>query len=113
MKGITPAALVGAALALSCTAVLAQKDTADAIARYRQLLQDGNPAELVLRAARRCGRKSEDREDVARAVRSRLGPGVVKGRMHICRVTSRHRSGDGYESRIVHCMVTQGFDTRR
>lgn len=47
MNGFTRAALVGAALTLSCTAVLAQKDTADAIARYRQLLQDGNPAELV------------------------------------------------------------------
>ena len=47
MKGITRAALGVAALALSCTAV-AQKETADAIARYRQLLQDGNPAELVV-----------------------------------------------------------------
>ena len=47
MKGIMRVALAGAALALSCTASLAQKETADAIARYRQLLQDGNPAELV------------------------------------------------------------------
>ena len=48
MNAITRAALGVAAFALSCTAAFAQKDTADAIARYRQLLQDGNPAEQAM-----------------------------------------------------------------
>jgi sulfur-oxidizing protein SoxA len=113
MKAITRAALVGAALALSCTAVLAQKDTADAIARYRQLLQDGNPAELVV--ARGEALWKEQRGPKKASLEQcdlGLGPGVVKGAY--ARMPRYFADTDqvmDYESRVVHCMVTlQGFD---
>lgn len=113
MKGMTRAALVGSALALSCTAALAQKDTADAIARYRQLLQDGNPAELVV--ARGEALWKEKRGPKMRSLEQcnlGLGPGVVKGAY--ARMPRYFADTDqvmDYESRVVHCMVAlQGFD---
>jgi L-cysteine S-thiosulfotransferase len=113
MKGITRAALVGAALALSCTAVVAQKDTADAIARYRQLLQDGNPAELVVaRGEALWKEKRGPKKTSLEQCDLGLGPGVVKGAY--ARMPRYFADTDqvmDYESRVVHCMVTlQGFD---
>ena len=113
MKGLTRVALAGAALALSCTAAVAQKDTADAIARYRQLLQDGNPAELVVargealwKEKRGPNKTSLEQCDLG------LGPGVVKAAYaQLPRYFSDADQVMDYESRIVHCMVTlQGFD---
>ena len=40
--------LAAGALVLSFAPVQAQNSTTDAIARYRELLQDANPAELVV-----------------------------------------------------------------
>ncbi len=113
MNRITRAALVGAALALSCTGVLAQKDTADAIARYRQLLQDGNPAELV--AARGEGLWKEKRGPKKTSLEQcdlGLGPGVVKGAYaQMPRYFADTDKVMDFETRVVHCMETlQGFD---
>ena len=42
------AVLVGASLAIAATGALAQGSAAEGIARYREMLQDGNPAELTV-----------------------------------------------------------------
>ena len=42
----TTVLIVAAALALSCAAQAQPKSTADGIAEYRRMLEDGNPAEL-------------------------------------------------------------------
>jgi sulfur-oxidizing protein SoxA len=113
MKGITQVTLAGAALALSCTAALAQKETADAIARYRQLLQDGNPAELVVargealwKEVRGPKKTSLEQCDLG------LGAGVVKGAYaQMPRYFADADKVMDFESRVVHCMVTlQGVD---
>ncbi len=113
MKGSMKAALAGVALTLSCTAVMAQKETADAIARYRQLLQDGNPAELV--AARGEALWKEKRGPKMTSLEQcdlGLGAGVVKAAYaQLPRYFADTDQVMDYESRIVHCMVTlQGFD---
>lgn len=113
MKGITPAVLVGAALALSCTASLAQKDSADAIARYRQLLQDGNPAELVVARGEALWKEKRGPKNTSlEQCDLGLGAGVVKGAYaQLPRYFADTDKVMDYEGRIVHCMVTlQGFD---
>lgn len=93
-------------------AVHAQANTADEIARYRQMLQDGNPAELVVA-------RGEDLWKTKRGPKQAsleqcdlgLGPGVVKGAYA---QLPRHFADTDlvmdFESRLVHCMVTlQGF----
>ena len=113
MKVIRWTALGGAVFALSCTAAFAQKDAADAIARYRQLLQDGNPAELVVargealwKEKRGLKKASLEQCDLG------LGAGVVKGAYaQMPRYFADADRVMDFESRVVHCMVTlQGFD---
>ncbi|MGZ9059091.1 MAG: sulfur oxidation c-type cytochrome SoxA, partial [Burkholderiaceae bacterium] len=113
MKGLTRVALAGAALALSCTAALAQKETADAIARYRQLLQDGNPAELVVaRGEALWKEKRGPKKASLEQCDLGLGAGVVKGAYaQMPRYFADADQVMDFESRVVHCMVTlQGFD---
>ena len=113
MKGITQVTLVGAALALSCTAALAQKETADAIARYRQLLQDGNPAELVVaRGEALWKEKRGPKKTSLEQCDLGLGAGVVKGAYaQMPRYFADADKVMDFESRVVHCMVSlQGFD---
>lgn len=113
MKGIMRVALAGAALALFCTASVAQKETADAIARYRQLLQDGNPAELVAaRGAELWKEKRGPKKTSLEQCDLGLGAGVVKAAYaQLPRYFADTDQVMDYESRIVHCMVTlQGFD---
>lgn len=114
MKRNTPALmLAGGALLLICTAVPAQKSTADAIARYRELLQDGNPAELV--AARGEALWKEKRGPKKASLEQcnlGLGAGVVKGAYaQMPRYFADTDKVMDFETRVVHCMETlQGFD---
>jgi sulfur-oxidizing protein SoxA len=106
------APIAAAATLLAAPAARAQNDALDAINRYRQQLQDGNPAELV--AAR-----GEDLWKTPRGPRNvsletcdlGLGAGVVKGAY--ARLPRYFADADAvmdFESRLVHCMVTiQGF----
>ena len=113
MKGITRVALAGAALVLSGTSALAQKETADAIARYRQLLQDGNPAELVVaRGEALWKEKRGPKKTSLEQCDLGLGPGVVKAAYaQLPRYFADTDQVMDYESRIVHCMVAlQGID---
>jgi sulfur-oxidizing protein SoxA len=84
----------------------------DEIARYRQMLQDGNPAELLIargeelwRTPRGPNNASLERCDLG------LGPGVIKGAY--ARLPRYFADADqvlDFEGRLVYCMVTlQGF----
>ena len=90
----------------------AQQDTVKEIERYRQLLQEGNPAELYEARGEelwktRCGPKnaSLERCDLG------LGPGVVKGAyVRLPRYFADTDRVQDAESRLLTCMVTlQGF----
>jgi sulfur-oxidizing protein SoxA len=92
----------------------AQQDTQKEIERYRQLLQDGNPAELyeargeeLWKRERGPKNASLERCDLG------LGPGVVKGAyVRLPRYFADTDRVQDLESRLVTCMVTlQGFTT--
>ena len=98
---------------LPCSA-LAQQDTLREIERYRQLLQDGNPAELyeargeeLWKTPRGPKKVSLERCDLG------LGPGLVKGAyVRLPRYFADTDRVQDLESRLVTCMVTlQGFTT--
>jgi len=101
-----------AALAAMASAAMAQS-TADGIAQYREMLQDGNPAELfemkgeeLWKQARGPKKASLEQCDLGQ------GPGVVKGAFT---TLPRYFADTGMvqdlESRLVTCMVNlQGFD---
>ncbi|MCX7273854.1 MAG: sulfur oxidation c-type cytochrome SoxA [Burkholderiales bacterium] len=119
MKSVA-SALGCALLALTLSGALAppaqaqqSSNTIAEIERYRQMLQDGNPAELtsakgegLWKTRRGPANASLERCDLG------LGPGVVKGAY--ARLP-RHFADTGqvmdFESRLVHCMVSlQGLD---
>jgi sulfur-oxidizing protein SoxA len=92
---------------------LAQKSTADGIAEYRKMLEDGNPAELfeakgeALWAQKRGPKNASlERCDLG------LGPGVTKGAfVTLPRWFADTGRVQDLESRLVTCMATlQGFD---
>lgn len=108
-----PAALVaGLALTLAAGAQ-AQKSTADGIAEYRKMLEDGNPAELfeakgeeLWKTPRGPKKASLEKCDLG------LGPGVVKGAwVQLPRYFADTQKVQDIESRLVSCMaLLQGFD---
>ena len=108
----TLALAVGLASAIAGPA-LAQKSTADGIAEYRKMLEDGNPAELfeakgeALWAQKRGPKNASlERCDLG------LGPGVTKGAfVTLPRYFADTGQVQDLESRLVTCMaVLQGFD---
>ena len=101
------------AATLPCFA-LAQQDTLREIERYRQLLQESNPAELyeargeeLWKTRRGPKNASLERCDLG------LGPGVVKGAyVRLPRYFTDTDRVQDLESRLVTCIVTlQGFTT--
>jgi len=101
------------AATLPCFA-LAQQDTLREIERYRQLLQEGNPAELyeargeeLWKTPRGPKNASLERCDLG------LGPGVVKGAyVRLPRYFADADRVQDLESRLITCMATlQGFTT--
>jgi sulfur-oxidizing protein SoxA len=104
--------LVGVALLVSAGPARADESATDAIARYRELLQDGNPADLwetrgeALWHEERGTRKvSLEQCDLGK------GPGVVKGAYaELPRWFADAGRVMDLETRLVHCMTTlQGF----
>ena len=117
MRSPATAALV-AAITVSASALFMndlqaqQNSTVNEIERYRQMLQDGNPAELTVakgeliwKAARGPNKLSLERCDLGK------GPGVVKGAYaELPRYFADVDRVMDFESRLVQCMVTlQGF----
>jgi sulfur-oxidizing protein SoxA len=103
-------------IALTCGLAgpaLAQKSTADGIAEYRRMLEDGNPAELfeakgeeLWKHKRGPNNASLERCDLGQ------GPGVVKGVfVTLPRWFADTAQVQDLESRLVSCMATlQGLD---
>jgi L-cysteine S-thiosulfotransferase len=110
-RGLLAAATLGAALG----ALAQTKSSADAIAEYRKLLEDGNPADLfeakgeALWKTRR-GPKNASLE----ACNLGLGPGVVKGAfVELPRWFADTQRVQDLESRLLSCMdMLQGLDPK-
>jgi L-cysteine S-thiosulfotransferase len=93
--------------------VSAQSNTQAELDKYRQLLQEGNPADLV--SAKGEGLWATVRGPKAATLEKcdlGQGPGVVKGAYaKMPRYFADTDAVMDFESRLVHCMVTlQGFD---
>jgi sulfur-oxidizing protein SoxA len=114
MNRITLAASVaGCALAAASLGARAQGNAADEIAKYRAMLQDGNPAELVImRGEELWKQKRGPKQASLEQCDLGLGAGVVKGAY--ARMPRYFADADQVmdaEVRLVHCMVTlQGLD---
>jgi sulfur-oxidizing protein SoxA len=104
---------VAIAALLAAAGAQAQKSTADGIAEYRKMLEDGNPAELF-------EAKGEELWQTKRGPKAAtlercdlgLGPGVTKGAfVTLPRYFVDTGRVQDLESRLVTCMATlQGFD---
>jgi sulfur-oxidizing protein SoxA len=103
------------ALSLAAGAAQAQPSAADGIARYRQMLADGNPAELfeakgegLWKNRRGPKNASLDQCDLGK------GPGVVKGAfVELPRWFADTQRVQDLESRLLTCMETlQGLDAK-
>ena len=106
-------AVLGASALLLSTTAPAQSNTADAIARYRALLQDGNPAELVsARGEALWKEKRGPKKASLEQCNLGLGAGVVKGAYaQMPRYFADTDKVMDFETRVVHCMETlQGFN---
>src|SRR6476661_6654660 len=102
-------AACAAAVATATGVAYAQSSTVDEIAKYREALQDGNPAELweargeeMWRAPRGPNKVSFASCDLG------LGPGVVKGAYaQLPRYFPDAKRVMDLETRLVYCMVSQ------
>ena len=114
MKHTYPAGAVFAlSILLSAGSALAQPTTADGIAQYRAMLQDGNPAELF--EAKGEGLWKQKRGPKAASLEKcdlGKGPGIVKGVfVELPRHFADTQRVQDLESRLLTCMETlQGFN---
>jgi len=107
--------LAGAALGLLAGLASAQKTASDAIAEYRALLADGNPAELFEAKGEELWKTKRGPKN-ATLERCDLGQGagVVKGAfVRLPRWFADTQRVQDLESRLLSCMSTlQGFDSQ-
>ena len=112
-RGNFAAALIAALIANGAGAPThAQSSASDEIARYRQLLQDGNPAELLVARGEQMWLQPRGPNNVSLAdCDLGLGRGVVKGAYaRLPRYFGDANLVQDFEARLVFCMVTlQGF----
>jgi len=104
--------LAAAVLAAASGGVFAQSDTLEGIARYRQMLQDANPAELVVARGEDLWKEKRGPKHASlEGCDLGLGAGVVKGAY--ARLPRYFADADqvmDFEGRLVYCMVNlQGF----
>lgn len=105
---ILKGALVSFALAAYCSLAVAEDKTADEIAKYREMIADGNPAEFdemrgedLWKQAGGPNQVSLEKCDLGK------GPGVVKGAYaELPRYFSDTKRVQDLESRLVTCMTT-------
>ena len=105
--------IAAAALLFCAGAAAAQNNTLQEIERYRQMLQDGNPAELlVARGEALWKEKRGPKKASLEQCDLGLGPGVVKGAFaQLPRHFQDTNSVLDFEGRLVQCMTAlQGFD---
>ena len=106
------AAVLASALALVGGAAIAQSNTIQEIEKYRQGLQDGNPAELHEMKGEELWKEKRGPKKVSlEQCDLGLGPGVVKGvYAKLPRYFKDTNKVEDLESRLVTCMTTlQGF----
>lgn len=111
MHSIVQAALAAATLGLA-GAALAQGSTMDEIAKYREMLADGNPAELLEAKGEDLWKKPRGPKNASlEQCDMGLGPGKLEGAYaQLPRYFADTKKVMDAESRVVHCMVTlQGF----
>src|SRR5438067_7216943 len=110
-KRLRALARIGACTAgvVALSAALAQTSTVDEIAKYREALQDGNPAELWEARGEELWQKPRGPKQVAfTACDLGLGPGVVKGAYaQLPRYFPDAERVMDLETRLVWCMVNQ------
>ena len=108
-----PIAVAALGLAISSAGAIAQGSTADEIARYRAMLADGNPAELVVARGEELWKTKRGPKNVSlEQCDFGLGAGVLKGAYaQMPRYFADADQVMDFESRLVWCMVTQqGMD---
>ena len=105
MKGL----LIAAALSTSVIGASAQKSTADGIAEYRKMLEDGNPAELFeARGEALWKQKRGPKNASLEQCDLGKGPGQVKGVfVELPRYFADTQRVQDLESRLLSCMETQ------
>jgi len=104
--------IAGALVALFAAAPAAAQSAVDEIAKYRQQLQDGNPAELWEARGEALWKHKRGPKSVSlEACDLGKGPGVVKGAYaELPRYFADADRVMDLETRLVHCMVSlQGF----
>lgn len=103
---------VAAALTAGVSAANAQDATADAIAKYREMLQDGNPAELFeMKGEELWKTKRGPKNATLEQCDLGKGPGVIKGAfVEMPRFFADTGRIQDLEMRLITCMETlQGF----
>lgn len=109
---VTAAAVLGLLMSAS-GAVWAQKTSTEAIEEYREMLQDGNPAELFeMKGEELWSQKRGPKNASLEACDLGKGPGVVEGVfVELPRYFADTDKVQDLESRLVTCMSTlQGID---
>jgi sulfur-oxidizing protein SoxA len=105
--------LLGLAGAALCAGAAAQKSTADGIAEYRKMLEDGNPAELYEAKGEELWNKPRGPKNASlQACDLGQGPGVVKAAfVTLPRYFADTGRVQDLEDRLLSCMsALQGFD---
>ncbi len=105
--------IAGALLAAVVAAVGQQKSTADSIAEYRKMLEDGNPAELFeAKGADLWKQKRGPKNASLEQCDLGKGPGIVKGTfVELPRYFADSQKVQDLESRLVTCMESlQGLN---
>ncbi len=105
--------LLAAGLAVACTAGAQNKTTADGIAEYRKMLEDGNPADLFEAKGEALWKQKRGPKNVSlEQCDLGKGPGVVKGAfVELPRFFADTGRMQDLETRLVTCMEKlQGFN---
>lgn len=113
LAGFAACGALAVAFAFPVAASAQEKsDTIKAIEKYREMLQDGNPAELSVAKGEELWKKKRGPKNASlEGCDIGKGPGVVKGAYaELPRYFADTDQVMDFESRLVHCMVTlQGF----
>ena len=113
LAGLAACGALAMAIALPTVSSAQEKsDTIKAIEKYREMLQDGNPAELSVAKGEELWKTKRGPKNASlEGCDLGKGPGVVKGAYaELPRYFADTDSVMDFESRVVHCMVSlQGF----